>query len=388
MNNMKRILSILPFGLLFSNILQAQNTAAAEPQSNFLEIFMAIVAIVLIFVIWGLSSILITFAKQVFEKQKQTGTGKTVAMIVTLLFLSLGSFAQDAAAAQQQTQNSFNYGGLSATSFWLLAGVIVVEFLVIFVLVFNIQRLHAELLPSAQKIITPDAGSAYSESWLMRTWKNLDKRFFTKAAEKEADVMLDHDYDGIRELDNALPPWWKYGFIITIFLAVVYLLRFHVWGNGPSPEQEYASEMNRAHEQIQAYMAKTKDLVDENNVTLADASGIEAGRILFMKTCVACHGQKGEGTVGPNLTDDYWIHGGNITSIFKTIKYGYPDKGMQAWQSQYSPKQMQQLASFIKSLRGTNPPNAKAPQGDLYQENNNQQKVNDSTTTKEVVYNN
>ena len=195
--------------------------------------------------------------------------------------------------------------------------------------------------------------------------------------------MLDHDYDGIHELDNALPPWWKYGFYITVLLAVVYLLRFHVWGSGPTPEQEYATEMNRAHLQIQAYMEKTKDLVDENNVPLTDAAGVEAGQAIYMKTCVACHGQKGEGGVGPNLTDDYWIHGGSVTSIFKTIKYGFPEKGMQSWQAQYTPKQMQQLSSFIKTLQGTNPPNAKGPQGELYQEGNPPQPA-DSTAVKET----
>jgi cytochrome c oxidase cbb3-type subunit III len=381
---MKRFLSILTALLLCSNLLMAQNatTPAAEPQSNFLEIFMAVIAVVLVFVIWGLSNILTTFARQVFEKQKQSG-GKTAAMIVSMLFLSAASYAQEAADAAQKTATTYNYGGLSATSFWLLAGVIITEFIVIFVLVFNIQRLHKELQPAAEKALAPAEAKAESESGLLRTWRYLDQKFFTKAAQKEADVMLDHDYDGIRELDNALPPWWKYGFYITIFLAVVYLLRFHVWGDGPSPEQEYTAEMNRAHEQIQAYMAKAKDNVDENNVTLSDANGIEAGKALYMKTCVACHGQKGEGGVGPNLTDDYWLHGGSVSNIFKTIKYGYPDKGMQAWQTQYSPVQMQHLSSFIKSLRGTKPANAKAAQGDLYQEENNQPKA-DSTAAKDA----
>jgi cytochrome c oxidase cbb3-type subunit 3 len=189
---------------------------------------------------------------------------------------------------------------------------------------------------------------------------------------------LDHDYDGIRELDNALPPWWKYGFYVTIVVAVIYLLRFHMWGTGPSPEQEYATEMEKAQIQIQEYMAKAKDLVDENNVSLADASGISAGNALYQKTCVACHGQKGEGGVGPNLTDDYWIHGGSMNDIFKTIKYGFPDKGMQSWQAQFSPKQIQQISSFVKSLHGTNPSNPKAPQGDLYQEGGKEQPATDS----------
>jgi cytochrome c oxidase cbb3-type subunit 3 len=126
--------------------------------------------------------------------------------------------------------------------------------------------------------------------------------------------------------------------------------------------------MTDAKLQTDAYLASMKENVDEKTVTLADAAGVAAGKALFSKTCIACHMSKGEGGVGPNLTDEYWLHGGSINDIFKTIKYGYPDKGMQSWQTTYSPVQMQQLASYIKSLKGSNPPNAKAPQGDLYKE--------------------
>jgi cytochrome c oxidase cbb3-type subunit III len=186
--------------------------------------------------------------------------------------------------------------------------------------------------------------------------------------EKEEDILLDHDYDGIKELDNALPPWWKYGFYITVVIAVIYVLRFHVFNTGPNPEQEYRAEMKHAAEQIEAYRKQSNDMVDEKTVTLADASGITAGRQLFQKTCFVCHGANGEGGVGPNLTDDYWIHGGSINDVFKTIKYGVPDKGMQAWEKNFSPSEIRNLSSFIKSLKGTNPANAKAAQGEIYKE--------------------
>jgi cytochrome c oxidase cbb3-type subunit 3 len=109
-------------------------------------------------------------------------------------------------------------------------------------------------------------------------------------------------------------------------------------------------------------------MVDEKTVTLADATGIAEGDKLFHSNCYACHGAKGEGGVGPNLTDNYWLHGGTINDVFKTIKYGWPDKGMQAWEKMYSPIQIKNLASYIKTLAGTNPPNPKAPQGDLFVE--------------------
>jgi cytochrome c oxidase cbb3-type subunit 3 len=180
--------------------------------------------------------------------------------------------------------------------------------------------------------------------------------------------MLDHDYDGIKELDNALPPWWKYGFYITIFVAIFYILKFEVWHTGMNPTEEYNTEMAEAKIETDAYLASMKENVDEKTVVMLDASGIASGKTLYTKTCVACHSPNGAGGVGPNLTDNYAIHGASIQDIFKTIKYGWPDKGMQAWQSNFSPVEMQQLASYVKSLVNTNVADGKAPQGDLIKE--------------------
>lgn len=201
-------------------------------------------------------------------------------------------------------------------------------------------------------------------------WKGLDSRFFTKAVsiEKEQDILLDHDYDGIKELDNSLPPWWKWGFYITIVVAVFYVFRYHVWNTGMNPEQEYHAEMKLAAEQIEAYRKKSGDMVDEKTVTLADAQGIAAGKQIYQKQCFVCHGANGEGGVGPNLTDEYWLHGGKINDVFKSIKYGIPEKGMQAWEKTFSPSEIKNLSSFVKSLQGTKPANGKAPQGDIYTE--------------------
>jgi cytochrome c oxidase cbb3-type subunit III len=203
-----------------------------------------------------------------------------------------------------------------------------------------------------------------------RWWTKLDAKLFTKAIplEKEADHLLDHNYDGIQELDNSLPPWWKYGFYISIVFGVFYILRYHVWKTGPDPEQEYKTEMAVAAQQIEEYRKKAGDMVDEKTVTMADAKGIEEGAKIFQTACMACHGGKGEGGVGPNLTDKYWIHGGSINDVFKTIKYGVPEKGMQSWQKTYSPSQIKSIASYIKSMAGTNPPNGKAPQGEPFEE--------------------
>lgn len=208
------------------------------------------------------------------------------------------------------------------------------------------------------------------QSGLRRWWSELDKKYFTKAAslEKEADVLLDHDYDGIKELDNALPPWWKWGFYFTIVVAVIYIFRFHVTGSGPTPLQEYDYEMKIAAAKMDAFHKNSKEAFDEKTVTLADAKGIAEGKKIFAGTCFPCHGANGEGNaVGPNLTDEYWLHGGSLGDVFKTVKNGVPDKGMQAWGKTFSPTDIKNIASFILSLKGSKPANAKAPQGNLYE---------------------
>lgn len=220
-----------------------------------------------------------------------------------------------------------------------------------------------------QKAYNIKMGKANEHSGLRRWWSDLDKRFFTRAAplEKEADVLLDHDYDGIKELDNALPPWWKYGFYFTLVVGVLYLLRFHVWKTGPTPEEEYNKEMAVATAKLENFRKNNKESIDEKTVTMADAAGIAAAKKIFTGTCFACHGPNGEGNaVGPNLTDKYWLHGGSLGEIFKTITNGVPEKGMQAWGKTFTPTDIRNLASFVLSLQGTNPPNPKAPQGTLY----------------------
>lgn len=184
---------------------------------------------------------------------------------------------------------------------------------------------------------------------------------------KEEDILLDHDYDGIRELNNNLPPWWKYLFYATIIFAVVYLLDYHIIGSGKLQEAEYLEEVKLA-ELEKANMFGGK-IVDENTARiLTEASDLLAGQTTFNKLCSACHGTKGEGMVGPNLTDDYWIHGGGIKNVFLTIKNGVLEKGMISWKSQLTPAQMEEVGSYILSLRGTNPSNAKPPQGNLWSE--------------------
>lgn len=200
-------------------------------------------------------------------------------------------------------------------------------------------------------------------------WKKVyDKSWNLVPVEKEKDILLDHNYDGIRELDNVLPPWWVAMFWICVFYGFGYLSYYHIWDKGLSSREEYAAEVEYAEVQVAQFLAKQADQVDENNVAIVeDDNKLALGEAVYLANCAACHGQKGEGGIGPNMTDKYWIHGGHINDLFKTIKYGVPAKGMIAWKSQLRPSDIQNVASYILTMQGTNPPNGKAPQGELYE---------------------
>jgi len=188
----------------------------------------------------------------------------------------------------------------------------------------------------------------------------------TVAIEEEESIMMDHVYDGIRELDNDLPPWWKYLFYATIVFAFVYVYYYHFTGNDKLQIAEYQQEQVEAELAMVEYRKHAANSIDETNVKMPDEAGIKEGDVLFKENCVACHGKVGEGGVGPNLTDEFWLHGGSLEDVFKTIKYGVPQKGMISWKSQLSPLNIQQLSGYILSLKGTNPANAKAAQGEIY----------------------
>jgi cytochrome c oxidase cbb3-type subunit III len=296
------------------------------------------------------------------EKNKNAGKALSAVALIVLMLAAQTAPAQTTAAADA-VKVLPNYGGLSSSSFNMFLIVIIAEVAAIIFLLVAIRRIYAELMPAKAAVET-------QQSKLRQWWTRMDAKLFTRAVPvaKEADVLLDHDYDGIRELDNALPPWWKYGFYITIVVGFVYLFNFHVFGNGKNPTQEYAAEMNQARIEKELFEANNKDKIDENNVPMADEAGLAVAKEIFNTKCWSCHGKLGEGGAGPNFTDDYWIHKGSLNDIYHSIKTGYPDKGMQSWATDYTPKEMSFLASYIKTLRGTNPPGAKAPQGDLFTE--------------------
>jgi cytochrome c oxidase cbb3-type subunit 3 len=332
---------------------------APSSLSNSLALTLVTLMIILLIIIAMLGNLLVEIAgirlkKEKAEKEKSKTAVATVLLPVFLL-LSTGVMAQDEA----KTSSVTSIGGLSPLAFYGMLTIIFVEMLVILVLLINIKFLLKKDVEKVYEVTPVKKGKTFQE-W----WAKLNK---FKPVEQESSVELEHVYDGIRELDNRLPPWWLYGFYVTIIFGVVYLWRYHVAYSAPLSKEELEISIKSADAQVKAYLEKKGESIDENSVAvLADAQDIAEGKKIFTSSCAACHKEDGGGMVGPNLTDDYWMHGGDIKSIFKTIRYGI--NAMPQWQSTYSNKQIAQVASYVKSLHGTNPPAAKPPQGDIYTE--------------------
>lgn len=296
-------------------------------------------------------------------------TKRYIFTIGVLFSTVVGAIAQDAAAAEtaapaQDANLNWAYNNI----FLILAALIVILTLLMLYrvmgLMIDMQRarfIQEHGLEAAEK-----ANMLQPESVWTRFVKSLTN---ATPLEKEQDIDLGHDYDGIRELDNALPPWWVWMFYITILFSGVYLWWYHWSSNGINQAKEYELAMEEGQKVKDAYLAKMADAINENTVTAATASAdLDAGKATFKTYCAACHLETGAGNVGPNLTDEYWIHGGGIKNIFKTIKYGVPAKGMISWKDQLRPSEMKNVASYILTLQGTNPPNPKEPQGDIWKE--------------------
>jgi cytochrome c oxidase cbb3-type subunit 3 len=346
---------------LFSPVWSWAATEHATTSSAFYGrtfIVLLCIALLLLVVILVLVSAVKSAAKWCEDKNsKNSGIIKTVVVLIACTVCTQPAFSQTDSVSVSQGSA---YGGLDPLLFFSMIALIAFEIYVAFML----RNLLMQLLGANEykKQLAVEKAKVKKPTLI-------EKLNASVAIEEEADIMLDHEYDGIRELDNNLPPWWKYGFYVTIVFACVYLVHYHVFKTGRLQVEEYNAEMHQAKIDLDAYMKKAANLVNENNVTLlTDGASISEGKSIFQQNCSTCHGKAGEGGVGPNLTDDYWLHGGNIGSIFATVKYGYPEKGMKSWQQDLGARQIHVVASFIKSIHGTNPPHAKAKQGELYKE--------------------
>lgn len=233
-----------------------------------------------------------------------------------------------------------------------------------------VDTITYQLLTEEQKAKLEEVSkTSFKESeWFKNLIKRLTK---SEPIESEGQLLLDHDYDGIKELDNNLPPWWVYLFYGCIVFAAVYLVRFEIMG-GDNQEMELKKEMAQAQIDIAEYKKTAPDLMDEKTVTLLTSpADLGAGKSIFMKNCIPCHRPDAGGLIGPNLTDDNWILGGGIKNVFHTITNGGRDgKGMIAWKNTLKPKDIQHVASYVLSLRGSNPINPKAPDGEIWVDEN------------------
>jgi cytochrome c oxidase cbb3-type subunit 3 len=281
-------------------------------------------------------------------------------LIPLLILFAQPVLAQDDSTTPDLTTNQLmNYVGY---------GAIVVTLLVIIAALLAIARaikVMTKIMIGSEAYAKILADEAAAKVKPKRPKVNrLEKLLSLKPLSEEHTLLIEHDYDGIQELDNPTPKWFMVLFYGTITFGVAYLLIYHVLGIGQLQYDEYKTEMAVAAQDRALYLSKAANLVDENTVKLTkDPAVIASGEAVFKTTCVACHGDHAEGKVGPNLTDDYWLHGSKINDLFKTIKYGVPSKGMPTWEKQLTPKQISDVANFVKSIHGTNPANPKEPQG-------------------------
>lgn len=225
-----------------------------------------------------------------------------------------------------------------------------------------IAQKKAEELQMEKDGIEPEPSNAWIKK-LLKKWTR------SKAIEEEGEIVLDHNYDGIRELDNTLPPWWVYMFYATILFAGIYLVKYEVLG-GDDQETEYRKEVARAEKEIREYQEVTPNVFDQSKLTvLTDPSSLKRGKAVFRLNCASCHANDGGGGIGPNLTDKNWILGGGIKNVFNTISEGgRPGKGMISWKKTLKPVDIQKVGSYILSLQGTSPAKPKKAEGDIWEE--------------------
>ncbi|MEY2937737.1 MAG: hypothetical protein RL062_326, partial [Bacteroidota bacterium] len=355
---MKKKLIILIGILSASSMWAADKVSTAKATEsvyqNPLFYFLSFVAILLLFFVWQFQKVFAAISQEKIRKMKEERRNNTHQnggwILLVLGITDLGKVLGDIA-----------HHGLGNTPMNALAFIIFVEVFVVLYYAQQIRRMTEK--DEDYPAVKPEESLENGEN---RFWNWINNSVEIK---EEKTILTDHDYDGIQELDNSLPPWWKYGFYLTIVFAIAYLGYYHGAG-GPSSAKEYQNQMAQAEAQIAAYQATQKDAVNENTVTLSTSpADLQAGAATFQSLCVACHGSMAEGKVGPNLTDAYWKHGGDIKDLFKTVKYGVKGTGMKSWKTDLSAAQIAQVTSYVLSLQGSNPPGAKEPEGELYQAN-------------------
>jgi cytochrome c oxidase cbb3-type subunit 3 len=360
--------SILTACLLLSTTLAtAADTSPAASSDYVLDVnsVLAACAFLLLMVVFVLGNTLRSTILYYHEKRKkETSKNKMGAKIFSILFAailfsSLTTLAQEATSTESSGPSMIPESDVIR---WVLYVVIGAEVIVIFLFT-KLIRFFTGV--DEHKVATTKANRMFPID-LTGIWNRMNK---FQSIEEEASIDTGHSYDGIRELNNVTPPWFIAGFALSILFAMGYMYRYHIAASAPLQIEEYNIAVAEAKIKQAEYLKTQANNVDESSVVFLGADGIAAGQALFASNCVACHGDKGQGaSVGPNLSDAYWIHKGSIQDIFKSIKYGWQEKGMKSWKEDFSANQIAQIASYVYALKGTNPSGAKEPQGDLYSE--------------------
>lgn len=309
---------------------------------------------------------------------------KKIKSVILLLFLSVTSFAQTQEAAQIVIPEPSL--GLSTSEILIVALLLfAVVLLVVSIILFNAFKVMLKEQSNPTPYKKYEAGELLDyDEWVKQNKSKPNiwtKLLSLKPLEEEKNLEIPHSYDGIKELNNPVPHWFNFLFYGTMIFAVGYIYYYH-FGGGARQDDEYKTELVNAELAKKKFLAKSGTAIDENTVKI-DSTEILSGKGVYNANCIACHGENGEGLVGPNLTDEFWLHGGSPSDIFKVVKYGVPEKGMVSWEKNLSAKNISEVTNYIISLKGTKPANAKAPQGPKFEETSVKDSVNnESKTTK------
>lgn len=350
--------------MLYSSIANASSTAAAASEApsnsftldtNTILLFVASLLLIAILVLGGSLVSVISFYR---KKRKSNNSSKVLSLL-----LLMGILCSNTSMAQEATEKAVVATSPDISNSSVLTAILLlVIILEIFIIIVFAKQIKYFSSAHKQKGLNIEKQNKFS---LSNIWERMNK---FKPIEEEASIETGHEYDGIKELDNITPPWFIAGFVLSIIFAFVYMFRYHVFKTAPLQIEEYTVSVEKAKIQQEKYLKTQAGNIDENSVVMLDQGGIDAGKALYTTNCVACHGDKGQGGVGPNLTDKFWLHKGSLKDIFFSIKYGWPENGMKSWKEDFSPNQIAQLSSYVYTLHNTNVAGGKEAQGDAYEE--------------------
>lgn len=367
------------FSLSIATVLSAlaatAQTTATPPASKLiafdvntvLAITVAVLLLVIILMAFMLKSSIDLYRDDHLQARRAAKANKTGTLVILFLLAGMGTvYAQatgDAATAETVAApplTAYQFNSTMITTILIIA--MAIEVFVIFYLLKWIKFFTGiQAFEERRRVAAGEDPDLVKKGGFKAWWAKINK---FRSMREESDLETGHEYDGIKELDNATPPWFTWSFLATIVFGIIYIWYYNT--TGLSQEEEYARAVEIADRKMQAVMASQANSVDENTVTMLDAAGIAAGKTIFTANCAACHSANGGGGIGPNLTDAFTLHGGTIKEVFHTVKYGVIDKGMQAWSSMLSPTQIAEVSSFIVSIQGTNVAGGKEPQGNPF----------------------